>query len=82
MFGQAALLTDGDLKLMGAVTLIALGTVAIFYKELLLTSFDNSYAEAAGFPVRAIHYSLMLLQNLNRQLLIEFKHLFRSLQLQ
>lgn len=61
MFGQAALLTDGDLKLMGAVTLIAIGTVAIFYKELLLTSFDNSYAEAAGFPVRAIHYSLMLL---------------------
>jgi manganese/zinc/iron transport system permease protein len=61
MFGQAALLTNGDLKLMGAVTLFALATVAIFYKELLLTSFDNSYAEVAGFPVRAIHYSLMLL---------------------
>ena len=61
MFGQAALLTDGDLKLMGAITVFAVGTVAIFYKELLLTSFDNSYAEAAGFPVRAIHYSLILL---------------------
>ena len=61
MFGQAALLTDGDLKLMGAVTVFAVGTVALFYKELLLTSFDNNYAKATGFPVRAIHYSLMLL---------------------
>jgi len=61
MFGQAALLTNGDLKLMGIVSLFVLGTVTLFYKELLLTSFDNTYASAVGFPVRAIHYGLMLL---------------------
>ena len=61
MFGQAALLTPGDLSLMGFVTVLALAAVTLFYKELLLTSFDNTYARVSGFPIQVIHYSLMLL---------------------
>ena len=61
MFGDAALISAGDLQLMAVVALLALLLVLVFYKELLLTSFDNSYAQATGFPVRVIHYTLMLL---------------------
>lgn len=61
MFGQAALLSDGDLKLMAVVAVLSLLIVLVFYKELLVTSFDNAYAQAVGFPVRIVHYCLMLL---------------------
>lgn len=61
LFGQAAAISAGDLKLMGAVTVLVLILVAIFYKELLVTSFDPAFARAAGFPVRLIQDGLMLL---------------------
>ena len=61
MFGQAALLSEADLKLMAVVAALSLLIVLLFYKELLLTSFDHGYARATGFPVRAIQYTLMLL---------------------
>ncbi|MFM7554827.1 MAG: metal ABC transporter permease [Verrucomicrobiota bacterium] len=41
--------------LVGSVLMLAL-----FYKELLLTSFDPGLAAALGLPVRAVHHGLML----------------------
>lgn len=61
LFGQAAAIGPGDLKLMAGVAVLASLAIAVFYKELLVASFDPVFARAAGFPVRAIHYSLMLL---------------------
>ncbi len=61
LFGQAAAIGPGDLKLMAAVAFVAIATVLAFYKELLVASFDPAFARSAGFPVRAIHYALMLL---------------------
>lgn len=61
LFGQAAALGERDIILMGCVTLFSLVLVAIFYKELLTTSFDESFARSTGLPVRVLHYGLMLL---------------------
>jgi len=61
MFGQAAALGGDDVALMSAVTLLAVVMVALFYKELLVTSFDEGFARASGLPVRWVHHGLMLL---------------------
>lgn len=61
LFGQAAAIGRDDVLLMAVVTGLALLLITIFYKELLVTSFDHAFARASGFPVAVIHYALMLL---------------------
>lgn len=61
MFGQAAALGRGDVLLLAAVALLALGAVTFFYKEFAITSFDPGFARSMGLPVQVFHYSLMLL---------------------
>ena len=61
LFGQAAALGERDIVLMSIVTLFTLIIVGLLYKELLTTSFDESFARAIGLPVRLLHYGLMLL---------------------
>src|SRR5699024_12600831 len=38
--------------------------VVMFYKELLVGSFDETMAKAYGLPIRAIHYLIMVLLTL------------------
>lgn len=52
LFGQAALLREPDLTAIGAVGTAALLTLAVFWKELKLLSFDPDYAASLGLPVR------------------------------
>jgi manganese/zinc/iron transport system permease protein len=61
LFGQAAALSATDLKLMIAVTVTEVGLLAIFYKELLVLSFDAAFARAIGLPVSSIHHIFMFL---------------------
>jgi manganese/zinc/iron transport system permease protein len=61
LFGQAAAMGPGDIKLMAVVTLLSIVVILFFYKEFLVTSFDSGFASAAGFPAQWIHYGLMLL---------------------
>lgn len=61
LFGQAAAISAQDVTLMGIVTLFSSVVIAVFYKELLLTSFDSGFARVAGFPTEIIHYAIMLL---------------------
>ncbi len=61
MFGQAAALSQGDVWLLAAVTVLVIGAILIFYKEYALTSFDSGFARSLGMPVQVFHYSLMLL---------------------
>ena len=61
LFGQAAAIGAGDVRLMAVVTGLAILAILLCYKEFLVTSFDAAFARSAGFPVQAIHYSLMLL---------------------
>ncbi len=48
IFGQAATILPRDLSLMGAITVIAIGTVALLFKELKMLSFDPDFAAAQG----------------------------------
>ncbi|HYC72704.1 MAG TPA: metal ABC transporter permease [Opitutaceae bacterium] len=61
LFGQAAAINSGDVWLMLAVTVLVLGLVGLFYKELLIVSFDGGFARASGLPVAWIDRGLMLL---------------------
>lgn len=46
---------------LGIVTVINLGFVLLFYKELKLSSFDPSLATTLGFNASLMHYLLMIL---------------------
>jgi ABC-type Mn2+/Zn2+ transport systems, permease components len=61
MFGQAAALGPGDVQLLAVVTGLTLLVLGLFYKELLVTSFDAGFARSAGIPTQVFHYLLMLL---------------------
>jgi len=45
--------------MMGIVSLLVVGLIVGFYKELLLSSFDPALADALGYSPRMIHYLLM-----------------------
>ena len=61
LFGQAAALGGDDITLMAIVTGVAVCLITVFYKELLVTSFDPGFSRSAGIPVALIHHGLMLL---------------------
>jgi manganese/zinc/iron transport system permease protein len=46
---------------LGLVNVLNLAFVAVFFKELRLTSFDPAYADAVGFGSQVLHYGLMTL---------------------
>jgi manganese/zinc/iron transport system permease protein len=46
---------------MGLVTLLAVVLIAVFYKELLVSSFDPGLAFSLGINATFVHYSLMAL---------------------
>jgi manganese/zinc/iron transport system permease protein len=48
----------------GAVLLLVAGAVFLFYKQLLLTSFDPAFAAAVGLSTSVWHYALMGLVSL------------------
>src|SRR5687768_12791488 len=50
LFGQAAAISAGDVRLMAIITVLAIVLITLFYKECLVTSFDLEFARAIGFP--------------------------------
>ncbi len=61
LFGQAAAMLSSDLAVMGSGAVLALGLVALFWKELKLVAFDPVFARSLGLPVAAIEAGLTLL---------------------
>ncbi|MEW6279122.1 MAG: metal ABC transporter permease [Candidatus Eremiobacterota bacterium] len=49
----------GPVLRMGVVALLVAGAIALFYKELLVTSFDPGLAWSLGIPPSRYHYALM-----------------------
>lgn len=60
-YGQAAAISDRDLKLIFGVTLLIVVGVVLSYRELAISSFDEEFAFSVGIPTRLIHYLLMTL---------------------
>ncbi|HAA30745.1 MAG TPA: hypothetical protein DCE56_27460 [Cyanobacteria bacterium UBA8553] len=59
LFGDILGVTIADVQRTAIVTLIVLLLVKLFYKELLLYTFDKLGAQALGFPVNFLHFGLM-----------------------
>ncbi|HBE60529.1 MAG TPA: hypothetical protein DDW56_24320 [Cyanobacteria bacterium UBA11366] len=59
LFGDILGSTIDDVKRTGIITVVILLTIKIFYKELLLFTFDKLGAKALGLPINILHYGLM-----------------------
>lgn len=59
LFGDILGVTITDVQRTAVITLIVLLLVKLFYKELLLYTFDKLGAQALGFPVNVLHFGLM-----------------------
>lgn len=61
LFGSILTITTGDIALMGFYCLATIALIALFFKHLLLISFNESIARVAGLPVDFLHYLLLVL---------------------
>ncbi|MBN8201002.1 MULTISPECIES: metal ABC transporter permease [Bacillaceae] len=61
LFGNVLAVRLSDMWITLGISLVVLVAVYLFYKELLVTSFDETMGAAYGLPVRFIHYFLMTL---------------------
>jgi manganese transport system permease protein len=61
LFGNVLAVRSSDMWITLGISLFVLAAVYLFYKELLVTSFDPTMGAAYGLPVRFIHYFLMTL---------------------
>lgn len=64
LFGNVLSVRTSDMFITMAVGVVVLLAVFIFYKELLVSSFDETMAAAYGLKVKLIHYGVMLLLTL------------------
>lgn len=54
-------LGNRSLWTIGVIFILIVLTICVFYRQLLLTSFDVILAQSFGWPVKGIHFALMLL---------------------
>lgn len=64
LFGNVLAVRPSDMWITLIVGIFVLLSVFIFYKELLVSSFDPIMAQAYGLPTKMIHYFLMVLLTL------------------
>src|SRR5699024_2831945 len=55
LFGSVSAVSKGDFYLIIVITIIVLGTIFLFYKELLTLSFDEEYVFITGIYVKRIY---------------------------
>jgi ABC-type Mn2+/Zn2+ transport system permease subunit len=61
LFGSVLSVTDGELLVIGALSVLVLGLILLFSKELYFIAFDQEMAEASGVPARGIFFLLLTL---------------------
>ncbi|HPE98360.1 MAG TPA: iron chelate uptake ABC transporter family permease subunit, partial [Chitinophagales bacterium] len=52
LLGKAAAMAPEDIRTMSLVSIVIVGTVAVFFQPFRLLSFDPDFAKATGMPVR------------------------------
>jgi ABC-type Mn2+/Zn2+ transport system permease subunit/Mn-dependent DtxR family transcriptional regulator len=65
LFGDVLGVSTGDIILSCIITLVIILCVILFYKQLLITSFDPTMAMTIGISVGAVHYGLMTLLSMS-----------------
>jgi ABC-type Mn2+/Zn2+ transport system permease subunit len=61
LFGSILRITTGDIALMAVYCLATIVLIGLFFKQLLLISFDENIARVSGLPVDFLHYLLLVL---------------------
>lgn len=61
LFGNILLVTAGDLWLLAALDALTLTLLALFYKEVVAATFDETFAAVQGVRVRLLSTLLLLL---------------------
>lgn len=64
LFGNILAVSDRDIMSTAIVLGVVILFVSFFYKELLITSFDETYAKTYGLKTQVLHYGLMLVLTL------------------
>ncbi len=64
LFGNVLAVSDRDLITTTCVLIAVILFIVIFYKELLITSFDETFARTYGVRTQMVHYALMLMLTL------------------
>lgn len=64
LFGNVLGVTTNDIMLSAIAGVIVIALIVIFYRELLITSFDRGAAQAIGLPVLALDLLLLLMISL------------------
>lgn len=64
LFGNVLAVSGSDLRSIVLVLAVVILFIVLFYKELLISSFDPIYAKTYGLNTRVLHYALMLLLTL------------------
>ncbi|MBS0615757.1 MAG: metal ABC transporter permease [Verrucomicrobia bacterium] len=61
IYGQAATMTDIYIVIYGALSVLILGFVVLFYRQLQATSFDPVFCKSIGIPYRLLDQAIYLL---------------------
>ncbi|MBS7662629.1 metal ABC transporter permease [Pseudomonas lalucatii] len=64
LFGNVLAVRPEEMWITLVIGALVLASIYLFYKELLLSTFDATMAAAYGLPVKLIHYFLMTLLTL------------------
>jgi len=64
LFGNVLSVRQSDMIMTLIIGVIVLLVVILFYKELLISTFDETMAAAYGLPIKWIHYGIMVLLTL------------------
>jgi len=61
LFGSVLSVTSEELRIIGGLSILVLGLLLVFSKELYFIAFDQEMAEASGIPARRIFFLLLTL---------------------
>lgn len=61
LYGQPATMTDIHILIYGSLSIISIGVVLLFYKELHAITFDRNFARCIGINVELIEFLVILL---------------------
>lgn len=64
LFGNVLAVTESDMRITLLVGVAVLLFIGIFYKDLKVSSFDPTFAQAYGVKTKFLHYALMFMLTL------------------
>jgi ABC-type Mn2+/Zn2+ transport system permease subunit len=61
LFGSVLSVTSEELRMIAGLSIVVIGTIVLFSKELYFIAFDQEMAEASGVPARRMFFLLLTL---------------------